>query len=780
MLRVAYYPSASELLTSIDLRPVTRAGEITRLQLTLQAEGGGVGERWAIARDDLTTRTAFQHTLALPPLADGSYSVELRADAGPECRAIVGPRARFEHRAFPWANSSLGTTPRVIPPFTPLEARGGTVSAVSRTHRLAESGLFAGVVSDGAELLAAPMRWDVMIGGASTAPSVARALELTRVSDDRVDAAADLRFGPLSAELRGRFDVDGLYRVRLSLRGPPSTRIDRFDLVIPLRGDANLMNAITDGLRHHTLGAISSGSGRVWDSRNTGREELPPGFVPYLWLGNETRGLAWMTASGRDFWFRSGEAMAEIRRAPERVELVIHFATRPASLEHARTLEFALQATPAKPRPPDWRRWQPLCRAPADIVSVCSLVTGWYWGAESLYGDARPRRGDYGFLERLAGSRRAAPLPPRAADAWLERSGVQAARDPAMARASLRWAANALSKRPRAVLAYINARGVASGPELRVYHDEWRLLPFGDDEARSDGALARMILPRTSFANYVLFHLDRLLATGAIDGVYFDNAFLVANWDEHRGNAWRDLDGRLQPGVDLWELRELLRRAQTLIYERRAAWWTLVHGTTTPISAAHGWAGIFLDGEWRYGSEDFQRRFPRGLLRAGSLGSQLGAITVFLPGIEGVQGARAAELGRELAGVAAVHELRVLQEGDGAPRAFAERLHAFGYGAARCSVHRYWDEPARFHVRGGDVAALLVTCGRNALALLVNYGQAGNAQLELDTAALGLPATGECADPELGERLAAAGSGCRAYLLRDEVRWIERRGGATR
>ena len=47
--------------------------------------------------------------------------------------------------------------------------------------------------------------------------------------------------------------------------------------------------------------------GRVWDARQTGRAELPAGFVPYLWAGDERRlavdydrwhpvGAAWLPA----------------------------------------------------------------------------------------------------------------------------------------------------------------------------------------------------------------------------------------------------------------------------------------------------------------------------------------------------------------------------------------------------------------------------------------------------------------------------------------------------
>ncbi len=782
VLRVAHYPTHRELLAAFDLRSVPGARELTSMRFVLRDAAGRELQTWRASVESARGDGGLRQWLTLPELADGRYVVTTSLEAGAACSGLVGPSAQFERKRFGWEGNTLGREPVVIPPFTPLRVRGRRVHAVLRTYELGPTGLIDQVEVEGQPLLAGPMRLEATIDGIAVSPLARVTAVVRRSADDRVDVSSGISLGPLHGALRAHFEIDGLYRIALDLDGPASARIGALDLVIPLRAErTTLLNAITDMAHHHTLGALPAGRGRVWDALQVGRSELPQGFVPYTWLGDEERGLAWMAGSGRDFWFFPGRPMAEIRRSGSAVEIVIHFANRPALFARARHLEFALQATPVKPRPADWRQWQLICDAPAGFIAICPLATGWYWGAESAYGHYRPRGNDYSFLERLAGLRRGGTLGPLAGDRWLEARGANHGASWPMVRDSLRWAVNSLAKRPRAAVAYVNPHNVAWTPEFRAYADEWRLAPFGDPAGRDavdDQQLE--VTPAASFRDFALSQMDRLLATGAVDGFFLDNTFLRASWDERHGSAWRDLEGRLQPGVDLFELREFMRRAQTLVWARRGEWWNVAHGTTTPISAVQGWAGVILDGEWRYGAQDYQERFARDLMRASSLGVQVGAAPVYLSGTRGADAPRSRELSRSLAGVTALHEIRVMEEAKASPHEFWKRLRAFGYGDPRCAVHRYWDRPKRFEVIGAAAEALVVTCRQSALALVVNYGGAGRAELAFDTSALGIAARGECIDPEGGGPIESIGESCRFAIARNGVRWIERREARAR
>src|SRR5690606_7972323 len=131
-----------------------------------------------------------------------------------------------------------------------------------------------------------------------------------------------------------------------------------------------------------------------------------------------------------------------------------------------------------------------------------------------------------------------------------------------------------------------------------------------------------------------------------------------------------------------------------------------------------------LDGEREYGSRDYQLRFPRDTLRAGSLGSQTGTVPVYLPGLRGAgNSARKAFLERSLAGVTAVHEIRVNARIEGPLRTVWEALYEAGYGDPDCRVLRYWDPDRGFTLEGGDAEALLVACRGRVLALVVGFDE---------------------------------------------------------
>jgi hypothetical protein len=371
----------------------------------------------------------------------------------------------------------------------------------------------------------------------------------------------------------------------------------------------------------------------------------------------------------------------------------------------------------------------------------------------------------------MALARRGIEPPPAALASWLDRHGVLSA-DRAAALASLRSAFRKLSLKPRAVVVYFNAQGSAWGRELAAYMDEWRVAPFGDregDDERSVGELP--VVPRESYQDYVLWHLDRVLATGAADGVYFDNTFLRATFDDYLGPAYRDERGDLHPGVDIYALRQLLRRAQTLVWQRRRGWWTVAHLSTTPISAIHGFAGIALDGEWKYGDAPFPTRFPRDLMRASALGAQTGTVPTWLPGILNVPEPRRSLLRRQLLGFATLHELRVMDTMTDASKDWWEILRAAGYGRADCAVRHYWETPAKVEVAGVDAELLTIHCPRRITAVVVNFGAGGVAKLRVR----GSRGIAACRDVEKRGAIEGVEGGCQFTLGAYEVRVVELR-----
>jgi hypothetical protein len=770
VLRAAVYPNRSTARLALDLSAVPEPRDWSAVAVVLAARGAGAPTAtFPLPRAEAIRPGGVERLVRLPELPDGDWELRARLETA-DCPPSVGPVAAFRMQRFGWEHNHIGEEPRVIPPFTPLAVRGSHVLSVLRDHEVGPDGLWAQVVSAGAPLLAGPMRFDAIVDGVARQAS-ARAPQLVRTRDDRVEVAATTTLGPLQLVLRGAFEVDGLYRLKLGIAAQSRVSVERLDLVIPLRPEAaTLMNAITDETRYHRLGAVPAGSGTVWRSTNAPHTQLDAGFVPYLWVGNEERGIAWLAESTRGFWFLPGTALTEIRRRPDRVELVVHLAAVRGDLDRPRSLTFALQATPAKPRPDGpkpWRTWQLACDAGPDFVSLCLLPAGLYWGAETRFASVAPRGGDYQVPRWIAAARRGGTGRPPI-ESWLDRHGVNP-RDRDESIASIGYALRAAQASPTAMLAYFNAQGAAWGPEFAVYSDEWRSAPFGDREGRDEPPLREIqILPRESYADFLVWNVQKLLETGAVDGVFLDNSFLRASFDDFAGTAWRDSAGRLHPGVEIYALRALTRRLQTLVWNQRKQWWTASHLTSTPISAVHSFAGVSVDGEMRYGADDYALRFPRDAVRASALGTQLGTVPAWLPGITGASAERSRELLRQLFGFAGVHELKAMVSFDGEFGTLARQLQQQGYGDPHCSVVRYWDANPRVKVSGGDVASLTIACPGRTTVLVASFDLGGLTRLSSADAS-----SFRCTDLERRGSVAQRANGCELFLEPYGVRLLE-------
>ena len=742
----AYYPYFSRLRVRLDPRAARPPLAALRATLRVLAEDGhGIVFEGPVS---LSSSAPTEASVALPALVDGGYEVQLLLAA--ERGEPLVLTDRFDHRTFGWEHNRLGLEDEVIPPFEALRVHGREVSAVLRTHAIGGTGLPEQIRSAGMPLLAEAIRFELVVDGRAVGLEVERAVRFTRTSPTEVAWEAAWSAGPLHGTIEARMEIDGLIELAIELAPSPGTYVERLDLVIPLRRDtALLMNAVTDRARHNFSGAIPRGRGVVWESRQAKRVELTGTFVPYLWLGDEERGLAWFANSTRDWVADGGASVQRIERRDDAVELRVRPIGRRVELAHARRIRFGLQATPTKPRRPgsDWRSWQPYCSAEAPIRTLCILGAGWAWGAATAFGDFSVAAGNEEILEALAVARRTRTVPPGGVEGWLARRVPRHPR-PEAVRGGLDYGFRMIALNPDAVIAYTNARYVAPNAETDVYRHEWSPMPFAEEPPPGLEIESRFAtFPTRSFQDFAIWNLRRLLDAGVADGFYFDDTYLRAVFDDVSGEAHRDEAGVLHPAVDMMEMRQYLKRMQTLAYRERGEWLNVSHMTNTPIAPIHTWTGAVLDGELRYGPEPFPKRFTRDWIRAESLGSQVGSLPLFLSGVIQIEDEpRRRDVERSVVGATAVHEVRAWAGSERIAKEIWEPLYRFGYGRPGTRVLRYWDEPHAFEVTGVDAEALVLVRDGEALALVNGFGRGGVAELRLDGAGLALAPNGGCAE----------------------------------
>jgi hypothetical protein len=652
--RFSYFPSYNRLRWLV-LRPPQ---QFSKWEATLSVSGKGD----VVARGAGTLpMPKAGETIPTPPLADGTYEVRFALFAPDGARREY--RGTFERKHFPWENAHLGRDRVLIPPFTPLAAdeQSPSVGCVLRRHELDGTGLWKQVSSQDRNLLASPMRLEVVSAG-KTHVAIGGPLTFTEKAADRVRGQSSWAAGPVQGRTDFEFDYDGMAKLSVRL-APAAVTVDSMQLVIPMKtAETWLMHPVTDHLRFHYAGRIPNGKGqlwdyggklrevrytetgepdadgRVWDSRHVGRLRLPAPFVPYIWLGGPERGICWFAENDRDWSLDPEKPMLEIRRQGETTMLIVRLVTKPVALARPRTLVFGLMATPAKPMPEtpaNFRRWWTglPTENTKDVVATGFMGACYYWGAAGPCYAFYPAFRNFSIYDEFARLRRGGPVDRSFTDKWLEQfRAPEFGSTLKTYRAHVNWSVNLFtggrwSPRPGSgytpyVIPYTNGRAINWGEEARTFMDEWSTLDIADPRWPGEERLVRTkegdyrlasygkvatpneasgiayaVDPVPSFQDMVLYYHKRMLETFA-DGIYFDNYFLVPNYSP-LGPGYVDDEGNLRPGVNIFGFHELTKRVAVMEYQMGRRPLVFLHMTNVNIVPMLSFGTMILDHEWR-------------------------------------------------------------------------------------------------------------------------------------------------------------------------------------
>lgn len=753
-LAFGYYPYHNKLKARLDVSSLPAAKEVTGATLVVRRKGG----------DDILARIPMpplrdgrcEVVAGLPRIAEGTYEVFAELVGG-EGVPKQSPVKEFLRKVFPWEHNQLGISDKAMPPFTPVEVEGNVVSTVLRKHTMNGFGLWDQVESLGTPLLAERMLLLAPGEGQFAVPraTVRRVSEVSAVEESRWSQ------GPVSARVLSEFDVDGMMRVTLDIQPRGQEPVERLDLFIPLREEiAKLMHVCGDGLRFNYAGEVPKGEGVVWDSRKASRLEIAGTFIPYIWLGDEERGIAWF-ADSDDGWILDDKKPAlELIRRKGVVELRVHFINKHGPLPGPRRIVFGLQATPTKPMmaKPSWRRINSLVGKAPDFLRYHTLGATYYWGG--IDHDVFPRDKDTSIYDKFAEIRRTGKEDRPFFENWLRKYGPDGERDK-MWDAHIWSGVSSFKSQPDLMIPYTNARGCGRCDDFTVFQDEWLV---SDYTSRSATSVAYDIDPVPSFQDFALWYFEKMLDSGAFDGIYFDNTFLKANKDIVSGGAYYRDDGTLQPACGLWTMRDYLKRCAILCWQKGRPFVNISHMTNTQIVPINTWAGINLDWEWKYGDTDAHDRFAEDYVRATSIGLQTGSRPTALLGLHATKKELQPWVARTCLAWCLVHEIYPAWSYGEPFQSVFKKLYDFGYGADQCRVIRYWEkQPIRIE---GIEAKALVVARKGAVAVFVtNTGQDGVCRLTLDPS-LVLKPDASALDAETGKPIERVGDAAYSFPLK--------------
>ena len=789
-LDFGYYPYYGKLKARADINAVTGKEGVRGARLMVRE--AGATEPVATIRMPAFRDFVSEIIADLPDLAEGRYELALRLDGGPD--GLEGELVRdFERRRFEWEHNGLGKSDLILPPFTPLRVDGQTVHAVLREHRLNGQGLWDQVVAKGEPILAGPMQFEAWADGEGAEIREAQ-LRFTESRDTRVVTQARWSVGEVRAEVGGQFDYDGMMLCTVELSG--SGTLDRLDLVIPVRdGSAPLGHFIGERCRDNFAGAIPAGIGVVWDSGETLKHDLIGPFCPYIWVGEEERGIAWFAENDRGWAVDGQTPCQQLEREGGVLTVRVRLVQTPTEMseEAPRRIVFGLQATPVKPmpeRPANWRTWTAGDAAPGATTFTIAGSTH-YIG--SLVHEPFPYQRDLSLWEKFGEVRRTGEPDYTLAEAWIDRypEEVFSMYPRQQYLNSVRGGFRMVAQQPDRMLVYVQGRGATfRTPEFQTFQDEWtdgdytpRAWPTGYD-ARS----AYSTEPIPSWQDFTIWWLKQQMDTFT-DGLYFDNFFMIPVKDRVISSAYQLPDGRVQPSVSWANMREMMRRTSTLYIEAGRHPMIGPHMTNVSSAPMMAFAQFGLDWEWHYGRSDFQNRWSRDHIRAACAGRQTGCAPVVI-GI-GAKGGSAEEvewLHRTFNGVILTHELipcwytvnTFIPPEERRERTTSRELYyntrkllfGMGIGTDACRTYNYWEDDYPLTIDGAETSSIVHRGERKIVVVVTDWGDGAAVKARLDVDRLGLGPDFTATDFETGEPVERAGATLTFELAEHDYRTI--------
>ncbi|MBI4024075.1 MAG: hypothetical protein HY360_03785 [Verrucomicrobia bacterium] len=546
-MKVCFYPGFSRLRCQVNFAALKVASMVNKATVIVK---NAADKEIAKGAEKTFVDGEGEIVVQLPkPLAEGKYTATLSLLA--DNKTIGEPvQKSFDKMNFPFENNAIGITDKVLPPWTPMRWQGsgvrGQVDVWNRMFMLGEDGFFTQVKSGLWELLSRPVHLEARSGG-KTLVWKGQGVKFGSKADNAVDFTVTSSCAKINAEIGCHSEFDGMFQYTVKLMPQGDGKVDGLDLVVPLKEDnAWLLHATSDGCRSNASLFTPSGEGRVWDSTQVMQWRLTGSFIPYLWLGSDRAGLCWWADSEKG-WVRPPDKKSpaiEVRRQKGEVQMVFHLIARPFQLKEPRTIVFAFNATPVRPRPSWARSWTNIS-GKADgflkgphvrVDGSCSWVS---FGKDSL----PDRAYTYASLRPISDE----------ADTWLKEH------------------AGKYHDAGATLVPYTDliTRAVDRGDEVKHYASEWDRYnnPHPQEETlgwpSNGGVSVNMTKSRIDYDLWCMKHDVEL----GVDGFYSDEIQSVGQINPVAELGFRDEAGNWEAETSLFAMRTYFKRQYAMLQE---------------------------------------------------------------------------------------------------------------------------------------------------------------------------------------------------------------------
>lgn len=634
-----------------------------------------------------------------------------------------------KQREIEWKNNKIGCYQKLMKPWTPMEVKNNTVLCWGRQYIYKNTLFPKQIVSAGENLLNGEIYFELQQNGKKYKIRKGQ-VDLQKIDDENVIVKSTTLANGLKISLVANYEFDGMGKFNLTIQpSNKETTFDNLELVIPLLSKKSQL--------FHYIYMGEAGRPPLTDAGLTPKNGFAlDEFRGLLWFGDNSSGLCWFAEGVKNWPINSEKAIQSIKQVDKFTkELRIKLGNKKFTLNKALEIEFGLQATPTKPRDPDFRRKS----------DRTTLAWNWCWGDGYYY----PFADDYTAAKKNVQEERAKGKEVMPCSS-LYFYGM------------FRFYSNRFGKLNNPGLLHkemklFGPKWARNSSDGKTKFRPWRTIVPGqvewDVSLPNDLApgkwFGRMNYPQaltklclnSEFQDYYLYRFEEMVRKTDLKAIYLDGTIGVCKNQAH-GCGYIDYTGKLRGSAPIFAMRNMMKRLRKVLYSKHGESRICMHESGRISVPVLSMADTFLDGE-NYAAgplqvyEFYSKLLTKERLLAEHTGIQFGFFPEFLPEFTTSWRDKKAPTPastRDLLGLMFIHDNNVSPQGTFHSKmiSFMQKIR-LSYFPKCNKVIYYWKNKKEISITPQAVHYILHYGKNQGLLILFNWSdEVNNAQVNCD------------------------------------------------